>query len=287
VGPTAPDPHELLALALRAASAAVELVHRNRPADLGVAAKSTATDLVTRMDTASEALIREILLGGRPQDTVVGEEGDDTVGTSGVTWWVDPIDGTTNYVYDHPGYAVSIAGEHDGRTVAGVVADPTHHRTYGAVRGAGAWCGPGDGTDPAGRQRLRLGAAPPLEQALVATGFSYDAATRARQGAVAAGLLPRVRDLRRMGAAALDLCSVGAGRVDAYYEEGLSPWDMAAGVLVAEEAGARLGAVDGGDVRAGSVLAAHPDLFEPLRDLLAQLRGAPLDGDGPASPRGG
>lgn len=278
-----PRHEDLLDLALRAAAAAVELVHARRPDRLDVAAKSSATDLVTQMDRASEELIRRTLLGERPEDSVVGEEGDDVAGDSGVTWWVDPIDGTTNYVYDHPGYAVSIAAEVGGRVVAGVVADPTHGRTHGAVRDAGAWCAPGDGLDPATRRPLLLGPAPPLERALVATGFSYDAATRGRQGAVVAGLLPRVRDLRRMGAAALDLCAVGTGRVDAYYEEGLSTWDLAAGALVAEEAGARLGALDGGDVRAGSVLAAHPDLFGPLRDLLAELRA----GADPAAPRGG
>lgn len=266
---------ELLDLASAAASAAVELIHTRRPQDLTVGAKSTATDLVTQMDTASEALIRSMIATRRPGDHVVGEEGGATTAdpaydgaATGVTWWIDPIDGTTNYVYDHPGYNVSIAaGDEHGALVA-VVADPTHARTYTAVRGAGAWCDD---------QRLGLASPPTLQHALVATGFAYRPELRARQGLVVAGLLPQVRDIRRMGAAALDLCSVAAGRVDAYYEAGLQVWDLAAGSLVASEAGARVGALDGGPASAGSVLVAHPDLFEPLRALLVDLGADDLE----------
>lgn len=269
------DPAELLELAVRAASAAAELVHDRRPEHLDVGAKSTATDLVTQMDRAAEDLVRQVLLSERPGDAVVGEEGGAGGGASSeVTWWVDPIDGTTNYVYDHPGYAVSVAAEIGGRTVAGAVADPTHGRTYGAVAGGGAWCAPGGGTDPSTRRQLRLPAPPPLERALVATGFSYDPARRAQQGRVVAGLLPRVRDVRRMGAAALDLCSVAAGRVDAYYESGLQHWDLAAGALIAAEAGAEVTSPLGAEGSAGSLLVAHPDLVGPLRDLLAELGAA-------------
>jgi fructose-1,6-bisphosphatase/inositol monophosphatase family enzyme len=257
---------ELLSIAEEAAAAAVKLIHTERPDSFLVESKSTATDHVTEMDRASEDLIRRIIASRRPGDTVVGEEGGTGTGTGtgtdGVTWWVDPIDGTTNYVYDHPGYAVSVAAAVDGVVVAGVVADPTHARTYSARLGAGARCGD---------RRLRLGPPPPLERALVATGFGYDPVRRAAQGEVVARLLPRVRDIRRMGAAAVDLCSVAAGRVDAYYEAGLSMWDLAAGSLIASEAGARLGGLDGGPLRPGSVLAAHPDLFGPLADLLAEL----------------
>ena len=265
---------ELLDLALTAARAAVVLIHDERPATFEVTSKSTATDLVTEMDQASEALIRTIITAARPDDVIVGEEGGDgsggdgsSIGGSGVTWWVDPIDGTTNYVYDHPGYNVSIAAAVDGVTLAGVVADPTHGRTYMATVGGGAFCD---------ERRLRLGPPPPVERALVATGFGYDAARRGAQGRVVAELLPRVRDIRRMGAAAVDLCSVASGRVDAYYESGLSMWDLAAGALIAQEAGARVGSLDGGPVRPGSVLAAHPDLFGPLQELLESL-GAQLD----------
>ncbi len=260
---------ELLAVAHAAAAAAVALIHTRRPAAFAVDLKSTPTDMVTEMDTASERLIRSIIGAHRPDDVVVGEEGGRDEGAAGepdavdrVTWWVDPIDGTTNYVYDHPGYNVSIAATIGGRTIAAVVADPTHARTYSAIAGRGAWC---DG------RPLRLGAAAPLDRALVATGFAYDPARRGRQGAVLAQLLPQVRDIRRMGAAALDLCSVAAGRVDAYYEVGLAMWDLAAGALIAGEAGARLGSIDGGPVRPDSVLVAHPDHFDELQQLLASL----------------
>lgn len=258
---------ELLSVALAAAAASVDLIHTRRPADFAVGLKSTPTDMVTEMDTASERLIRTIIGAHRPDDVVVGEEGGRQHdgadgGDEQVTWWVDPIDGTTNYVYDHPGYNVSIAAGVGGRTLIAVVADPTHGRTYSAVAGRGAWCD---------TRRLSLGPAAPLDRALVATGFSYDPERRARQGAVLAGLLPRVRDIRRMGAAALDLCSVAAGRVDAYYEVGLGTWDLAAGALIAGEAGARLGSIDGGPVRPGSVLVAHPERFDELQILLRSL----------------
>jgi myo-inositol-1(or 4)-monophosphatase len=263
----APQPDELVDLARTAARAAVELIHDRRPATFQVDQKSTATDHVTDMDRASESLIRSIIGTARPGDRIVGEEEGGEEDRDGVTWWVDPIDGTTNYVYDHPGYAVSIAAAVDGELVAGVVADPTHGRTYWATRGGGARC---DG------RVLRLGPPPPPERALVATGFGYDAERRAAQGQVVARLLPRIRDIRRMGAAAVDLCSVAAGRVDAYYEVGLSMWDLAAGELVAREAGARLGSLDGGPVRPGSVLACHPDLFGPMQELLAEVGATDL-----------
>lgn len=278
---SAPPTDELLGIALEAAGAAVVAIHDERPSDLRVSTKSTATDLVTHMDRRAEELIRSIVGGARPEDRFVGEESsDEDDGAAGaepgigaddaVTWWVDPIDGTTNYVYDHPGYAVSIAAAIGERVVAGVVADPTHGRTYLATLGGGARCLDTLGRGPAERE-LHLGPAPPLEHALVATGFAHDADRRGVQGRIVAELLPHVRDIRRMGAAALDLCSVGAGRVDVYYEAGLSRWDFAAGALIAAEAGARVGGLDGAAVRPGSVLAAHPDLFDPMVSLLAEL----------------
>jgi myo-inositol-1(or 4)-monophosphatase len=263
---------ELLAVALAAAAAAVELIHDRRPASLRISDKSSATDHVTEMDIASEQLIRRTIAARRPHDRVVGEEGQpDAVApgaTTDVVWWVDPIDGTTNYVYDHPGYNVSIAAQIDDRTVAAVVADPTHGRTYRATLGGGAWCDD---------RRLML-ATPAIESpstllanALVATGFSYSSERRARQGQVVAGLLPRIRDIRRMGAAALDLCSVASGRVDAYFEVGLAMWDLAAGELIATEAGARVGPIAGGPGLPDSVLAAHPARFDVLQEVLAEL----------------
>jgi myo-inositol-1(or 4)-monophosphatase len=263
---------ELLDVAVRAAAAAARLVHDGRPDELQVSSKSSAVDHVTHMDHAAEALIRELVVGARPHDRVVGEESGelDGDGTSGLTWWIDPIDGTTNYVYDHPGYAVSVAVGTDDGALVGVVADPTHARTYRAALGRGAQCVRDDGRTT----ELHLGPPPPVASALVATGFAYDAERRGRNGAVVARLLPQVRDIRRSGAAALDLCSVAAGRVDAYYEAGLSIWDMAAGRLVATEAGARVGALAGPDALPEVVLAAHPDLYGPLEELLRSLGAA-------------
>ncbi len=254
---------ELLSVATKAAAAATELIFSNRPDHLERTNKSSPTDEVTQMDRASERLIREIIARDRPHDSVVGEEGDQLVGTSDVTWLIDPIDGTTNYVYDHPGYAVSIAALLDDRAVAGVVSDPTHARTYSAIAGGGSFCN--------GRPLQLPDESPEIARTLVATGFSYDPAVRAIQGKAVGKLLPVVRDIRRMGAAAVDLCSVASGRVDAYYERDLAPWDIAAGLLIAEEAGARSGAMDHGEARSDSVLVAHPDRFDELRELLKRI----------------
>ncbi|MBD0861396.1 inositol monophosphatase [Gordonia sp. zg691] len=200
-----------------------------------VSTKSTETDPVTVADTETERLIRELLHRARPGDEVLGEEdgGSRTV-PSGVRWVVDPIDGTVNFMYGVPAYAVSIAAQIDGRSVAGVVVDVARKVTYGATLGGGAWVSDGDGT----RQPLRANPVDRTELALVATGFGYDAERRRAQGKIVAELLPRVRDVRRIGAAALDLCMVASGAVDAHYEHGLSPWDWAAGGLIAAEAGA-------------------------------------------------
>lgn len=252
---------------MEAARAAVEIIHHNRPDTLSVETKSSATDHVTHMDIASEDTIRAVIARSRPHDAVLGEEHGGEIDPDRVTWVVDPIDGTTNYLYDHPGYAVSIAAWAGDAPVVGVVADPTHARTYWAAKGNGSHCRAdvrGSGIDV----RLSISDPPPLDEMLVATGFGYDRERRGLQGNVVAALLPRIRDLRRMGAAAVDLCSVAAGRVDAYYEAGLSIWDLAAGWLVATEAGAAVESIEGGPPRPGSVLVAHPERIGELRALL-------------------
>jgi myo-inositol-1(or 4)-monophosphatase len=224
--------------------------------------KSTATDMVSEMDRAAERLIVERLLAVRPDDGVVGEEGAARSGTSGLRWVIDPLDGTTNYLYGLPGWGVSIAAEDADGVVAGVVIDAVRGEVYAATRGGGAFR---DGRPIACSDVTDLGAA------LVGTGFAYAAERRRAQGVVIAGLLPRVRDIRRFGAAAVDLCLVACGRLDAYFERGLSWWDLAAGGLVATEAGAVLSSLDGGPVSAGSVLAAPPPLATPLRELVSSL----------------
>lgn len=230
-----------------------------------VATKSSATDMVTEMDQRAEALIVDRLLAARPDDGILGEEGTQRSGSSGVTWVIDPLDGTTNYLYGYPGFSVSIAAVADGQTLAGAVVDPLHRETWTASLGGGAQC----------NGATVLGPSPgPLGSALLATGFSYDPARRARQGAVVAAVLPQVRDVRRGGGAAVDLCWVARGRVDAFYERGLAPWDLAAGALIASEAGARVADLDGSSADGQGVLAAHPALFDELAACLVAA-GAP------------
>lgn len=273
---TVPEPASLLTTAMQAARTAVALVHEGRPDSLEVDTKSSATDHVTQMDLLAEDTIRSVISQARPGDAVLGEEHGGVIDHDGVTWIVDPIDGTTNYLYDHPGYAVSIAAWVGGVPTVGVVADPTHARSYWAVRGGGSFCG---STSFNRASRLELAEPAPLDEMLVATGFGYDRDQRARQGRVVAALLPRIRDIRRMGAAAVDLCSVAAGRVDAFYEAGLSIWDLAAGSLVASEAGAAVESIEGGPVVPGSVLVAHPDRIAELRAVLVDCGVAEtLDG---------
>jgi myo-inositol-1(or 4)-monophosphatase len=231
-------PAGLLELALATAREAAGLVAQRRAAGVTVAAtKSSVVDVVTEADRASEELIRSRLLAARPDDGFVGEEGSSDTGTSGIRWVVDPIDGTVNFLYGIPAYAVSIAaqllpGAAAGpvpETVAAVVLDVAHGTAYTATPGGGAFR---DGV------RLSVRAPAPMGERLVLTGFNYSAETRRVQAAAVGRMLPQVRDIRRQGSCALDLCHVAEGAADAYVEEGVSDWDHAAGALVATEAGA-------------------------------------------------
>lgn len=253
------DPRELLSLAHRLAEEAGQLLLDGLVTAEILGSKSTMTDMVTSMDRASERHIVDGIRAARPDDAIVGEEGTADAGTSGVRWIIDPLDGTTNYLYALPAYAVSIAVEVAGVVVAGVVADPSHRETFAATRGGGATCN----GKPIACSDVRS-----LDHALIGTGFSYDAARRARQGAVVAALLPRARDVRRFGAAALDLCWVACGRLDGFYEKGLQPWDLEAGGLVASEAGAVVSDLDGGPASTAFTLAAAPPIAPDLRDVL-------------------
>jgi myo-inositol-1(or 4)-monophosphatase len=221
---------ELQDLALEAARAAAVLVRERRATGVEVAAtKSSATDVVTEADRASERLIRGIILGRRPSDAFLGEEGDDVVGSSGVRWIVDPIDGTVNFLYGLPQYAVSIAAEVDGVVVAGVVINVATGTEYVAALGEGATR---DG------RPIRVRHAVPLHQQLLGTGFSYVVEARVLQADALTRLLPRIRDIRRVGASALDMCHVAEGTFDGYLEEGVHPWDYAAAALITSESGA-------------------------------------------------
>ena len=227
-----------------------------------VETKTTMTDLVTETDRASERLIVETLLRARPHDGVLGEEGANTQGSSGVRWVIDPIDGTTDFFYGYPGFNVSIAAEVDGTVIAGAVADVYLGELYSAGLGAGA--------SVEGRA-IRCNTSTPLNTALVATGFGYHPTRRKHQARVVYDIIDRIRDIRRGGAAATDLCSVARGRVDAYFEMGLAPWDFAAGALIVAEAGGRVGTLDGSPLGPRFVMAAGVDLFGPLADLLRSV----------------
>ncbi|MFB9892115.1 inositol monophosphatase family protein [Planobispora takensis] len=249
-------------LAERIAREAGEMLLAKRPARPEVlATKSSPTDVVTALDKASEELIRTRIRQARPDDAILGEEGGST-GDGRVRWIVDPIDGTVNFLYGLPEWSVSIAVEVDGQVVAGVVNVVPRGEVFTAARGGGAWL--------AG-ERLRCNTGVPLEQALIATGFGYGPGRRAVQAEVLAQVVPRVRDIRRGGSAASDLCSVAAGRVDGYYERGPQDWDYAAGGLIAAEAGARFGGLHGKPANPGLTLCAAPGLFEELHALLAPL----------------
>jgi myo-inositol-1(or 4)-monophosphatase len=266
---TAPDlPTRLLDLARATAEEAALLVGAGRSSAADqVDTKSSSVDVVTAVDTASEELIVRRLLEARPDDGVLGEEGASREGTSGVRWVVDPIDGTVNFLYGLPAYAVSIAAEVDGRTEAGVVLNVATGELFTAVRGHGAWL-----TAPGAAATRLTGSSPgDLEHTLVATGFGYRAEQRRAQGAVVAQLLPVVRDIRRNGCASLDLCAAAAGRVDAYYELDLKPWDHAAGGLVAAEAGLVVTGTQGRPFAQPMAVAAAADVAGPLVALLERL----------------
>jgi len=262
-----PDLPELADLAERVGRQAASLLLAGLDRErTSVSTKSSGTDMVTEIDRASEQLIVDALLAARPDDGILGEEGASRPGTSGIRWVIDPLDGTTNYLYRHPGFSVSIAAERldpstvddgvqSGELLVGVVIDPVLDDVFRAARGAGS---------TRNGRPIRCSTVTDLGQALLATGFSYDPERRARQAGVIAGMIDRVRDIRRVGSAALDLCSVACGRVDAYAELGLKPWDMAAGTLIAREAGARVQNLHGGPPSSLSVIAAPPALMEAL-----------------------
>lgn len=260
---------DLLELALEAAHRAGVFLRESRPDDLGVAAtKSSPIDVVTEMDIEAEKLITGFLAEHRPDDTFLAEEGsraDDgrsPSGGSGVRWVIDPIDGTVNYLYGLPNWAVSIAAEYKGETVVGVVEVPSRGETYRAVLGHGAFLN---------AKPVHCRPSPSLDQALIGTGFNYVHECRTAQAEVVRQLVPQVRDIRRSGSAAMDLCDVGAGRLDGFYERGLNAWDYAAGDLVAREAGARTGGRPGEPLSSELAVIASPGVFADLQPLLDEL----------------
>jgi myo-inositol-1(or 4)-monophosphatase len=269
------QPADLLDIAVELAREAGGFL-RARPADLGTGAKSTPTDAVTEMDRGAEQIILAGLAEQRPNDRVVAEESGTRAGDSDVTWYVDPLDGTVNYVYGIPHWAVSIAAAVGDVMVAAVVYDASRDELFQAVRGDGATCN--------GRPLQVTGQSDPAF-ALVATGFGYAADLRSQQAEVLRTVLPGVRDIRRAGCAALDLCAVAAGRLDAFFEAGMHPWDWAAGGLIAQEAGAAFGGLAGRPPGGWTTLTANPALFAALDRLLVAAGAADIEptvaGDAP------
>jgi myo-inositol-1(or 4)-monophosphatase len=256
------NPDELREIALRAAQAgAVELIARAGRPWSGVQHKSSAVDLVSDADHAAEAAITDVLDRARPHDGRIAEEGGERTGTSGVWWVIDPLDGTTNYLWGLPHWAVSVAACDEQGPIVGVVIDPSRNETYVAVRGGGAWCG---------TTHLRIGDPPPVSEALVGTGFNYSSAERAHQAQVLMQVLPHVRDIRRMGAAAIDLAWVATGRLNAFLERGLHVWDWAAAQIIVTEAGGVVRELTPTDDRPGGIVAAHPALVDPVCALFGE-----------------
>ena len=254
---------DLAATALDAAQASADILATalvSGETVAGVETKISATDMVSDVDRESEACISRILSERRPGDGLLGEEGTARPSATGVRWVVDPLDGTTNFLFGLPQFAVSIAAEMDDRPVVGVVIDPSRQEVWAALAGHGSFANGRRCSIPDGRSTL--------DRALCATGFGYRPERRRWQAQVAAHVIPEVRDIRRFGSAALDLCWTGGGRYDAYFEWGLNPWDFSAGSLVASEAGARVERVG-----QGLVVAAGPSLFDPLCRLLEAAGG--------------
>lgn len=260
--------NELLRLATDLAREAGTLaLEGRRGGDLGETTKSSPTDMVTKYDRMCERLIVEGISSARPDDSIVGEEGADTQGTTGIEWHIDPIDGTTNYVFDQPNWSVSI-GARDGQgPLVGAVYIPVLDEMFTAERGGGAFRN-GAPITPRGVTEV--------SDALVATGFSYDPASRARHGQTVSRMVGSIRDLRRLGAASVDICFVACGRLDAYFEGGLNSWDIMAAQLVATEAGCTVSDFTGGPVTPAEVIASAPAIHRAIVDLhAAASQGSP------------
>lgn len=260
---------DLLTIARDIALQAGALAKQLRSQGVEVAdSKSSPVDIVTEADRETERLIRSLLADARPDDGFFGEESDASSSTSGLHWIVDPIDGTVNFLYGIPHYAVSIAvveGDPDPltwRALAACVVNPASGEVFTGSDGGGAFLG---------ATPIRVAPSVELSQALVATGFAYDSAMRGRQGEIVARLLPEVRDIRRQGTASLDLCFIASGRLNAYFERTLSPWDHAAGALIAREAGARVSGLDGAAPSRDFIIAAEPSVADRLEARLREL----------------
>jgi myo-inositol-1(or 4)-monophosphatase len=247
---------ELLELAKKVGAEAAALL-MDRPPAFEIEEKSTAIDIATQMDKNAETFIVQSLLAARPEDGIIGEEGAAVESKSGITWVIDPLDGTVNYFYGLPGWNVSIAAKDKDGSVVGVVTAPTINSTWWASRGGGAFFN---------GSKIKTNEPVAFDRAFIGTGFQYDVAHRGRQIENVGRMLPLIRDMRRNGAAAVDICSVAMGALDAYFEDGLKEWDWAAASLVATEAGAKFGLY--GQAPYMTTLAAGPTLYAELEGFL-------------------
>jgi len=265
--------HELLPLAWAASIQAARFLRDERPRDLVVESKSTPVDSVTEMDRGAELRLVNILLGARPTDGFLGEEGGERPGTSGVRWVVDPLDGTVNYLYRIPMWSVSVAAEINEESVLGIVVVPEYDEAYVGIKGHGAWLIRYALTEPSWVELLKVRECDDTSAALVATGFGYSAQRRQEQAAVLLSLAGQVRDFRRMGCATVDFCWLARGRLDAYYERGLNRWDVAAGALIAAEAGAIVTGLWGENPHEETMVAAVPGIAVSMREILRKSHG--------------
>jgi myo-inositol-1(or 4)-monophosphatase len=259
------DPQELLEIAQRVVRHAATVHRSTSRNELAVDTKQSSTDLVTSVDRRTEELLVAAIRDVRPDDSILSEEGSNTVGGSGVRWIIDPLDGTTNFVYGYPAHSIAIGIEVNERPVAGVVYDTYHDRLYYGLDGVGAWC---DDTAIAATSQSRL------SLALVGTGFLPLREVRARQGAILQRLLPQVRDIRRSGCPSLDLCAVASGAMDAYYEYGLGRWDIAGGAMIARAAGAAVVELEPSWLPGPLLVAASPGLIQECIDAILEAEDA-------------
>lgn len=256
------DQHEIGRLAWKCAQNAGDFLKNERPQKISIDTKSTGSDLVSEMDRGAEKLIVDLITTSRPGDSILGEEGSNRIGTSGVRWIIDPLDGTVNYLFGIPLWGVSIAVEVNGVVELGVIAIPETNKTYVGIAGVGSFCVSGESL-----QVLKVRQGSQLMNALVATGFGYSSVRRGLQAEVVASVLPQIADIRRSGCAVVDLCWLASGFIDGYFEIGLNPWDYSAGALIVALAGGRVGAPIDDDL--GKLLiSSTPEIFDDFEQVL-------------------
>lgn len=254
--------HEVGQLAWRCAQSAGTFLKDEKPRNINIDTKSSGSDLVSEMDRGAETLIVDLIINSRPDDSILGEEGSNRIGTSGVKWIIDPLDGTVNYLFGIPLWGVSIAVEVEGVVQLGVIAIPETNKSYVGVAGVGAFSVTNDSLE-----ELHVRQGSEVRNALIATGFGYSSVRRGLQAEIVASVLPQIADIRRSGCAVVDLCWLASGFIDGYFEIGLNPWDYSAGALIVSLAGGRVEAPLDADL--GKLLiSSTPEIFDEFEKLL-------------------